>query len=1064
MTRPPHRIPRGWLLVGLLLTVISVGRAAGSPDSLGTGYPAFIRSFAPEEYGAHHQNWDIVQDDRGLIYVANTHGVLEYDGRSWRLISVPNQSPVRSLAVGPEGRVFVGAAGEFGYLAPDDRGRLGYVSLTRHLPDSARDLTQNVWGTHATDGSVYFQMYNRLVRWRDGHFRTWSFRDTLHTSFLLHDTLVVRQENRGLRKLDGDSLRLMRGGRFFADPSVYALMPHGPGGYVAATWNRGLYVYENGHIRRARTSGDRYARERRVYHGTTIGDSLYAIGTLEGGVAILDRGLRLQTVVNQPAGLAHNRVYAVYADRQGGLWAGLYRGISRVQFSRRFRRFDERNGLPGAVQAIARHRGRLHVGTMQGLFRARSQAGNAPTDTTRSFASVADLEQTKIWALQSTPQALLAGGTGGVYALGPDETRQIETDFVFGLERSRRDSGRIFVSSPSGLRTLELRDERWQEGISVPEIDGAVRSIAQDSTGQVWISRRGRGISRLRLTRSGSLAAPPTSFGRSHGLPAEPALVTAYRGAPLVLTRNDTIYRPTRLRASPDSVRFRPAGTVPPELGPGNQGAGWFESAGDTVLWVGGGRDVQKLRPTTRSGTWQPAFRLRLPRDQVLKVFPEARASWLGTSRGLVRVRRRTNAPPPSPPPVFIRTVRAGGDSLIFGGTHGATAGPPRRDQPTSGRPQLPYAESRVRITYASPTLGAPGATEYQYRLTGFQEEWSRWTDESQVTYPYLPDGTYRFEVRARSMTGRVTEPARFAFTIAPPWYRTWWAYLAYALAAAAAVAAVIRYRTAASRRKLEREQALNERLKEANEQLERTNRMKDEFLANLSHEIRTPMASIQGFAELIAEEGSEQNRHFAELIQNSSTRLHHTLSGLLELAQLRAGRIEPEHEPLDVAEEVRSLAELMQPRAEQKGLALSVDVPEDGVMATLDRFCLERIVNNLLSNAVKFTEEGAVHVRVAAEDEEVTIQVRDTGVGIEEEFQDDLFEEFRQESAGLDRSHEGVGLGLALTRRMTEILDGSIAVDSEKGRGSTFTVRLPRSPESAPESNRPPDAESREA
>ena len=129
---------------------------------------------------------------------------------------------------------------------------------------------------------------------------------------------------------------------------------------------------------------------------------------------------------------------------------------------------------------------------------------------------------------------------------------------------------------------------------------------------------------------------------------------------------------------------------------------------------------------------------------------------------------------------------------------------------------------------------------------------------------------------------------------------------------------------------------------------------------------------------------------------------------------------------------------------AEEKGLTLEIDLPDDVVRAPLDRAFLHRVLSNLLSNAIKFTEEGEVRLVLVPLGNEVQIQVRDTGIGIAESFQPHLFEEFKQESTGLSRTHTGSGLGLAITRHLVERMNGQIDVHSAKGEGTTFTVTFP--------------------
>ncbi len=233
--------------------------------------------------------------------------------------------------------------------------------------------------------------------------------------------------------------------------------------------------------------------------------------------------------------------------------------------------------------------------------------------------------------------------------------------------------------------------------------------------------------------------------------------------------------------------------------------------------------------------------------------------------------------------------------------------------------------------------------------------------------------------------------------------------------------------------------------LVKAKEQAEEVARMKSAFLANMSHEIRTPLTGILGFAGVLAEEVEDEHREFVQLIEKSGKRLLETLNSVLDLARLEADQMEVDVDQLDVGEQVEEVVRLLTPLASEKGLHLETIVEAPGVQARLDSGCLNRILNNLVGNAIKFTASGSVTARVTADSKRVTIQVEDSGIGIDEEFLPNLFEEFKQESTGIGRSHEGSGLGLTITRRLVEIMHGTIEVESEKGVGSTFTVSFPR-------------------
>ena len=232
--------------------------------------------------------------------------------------------------------------------------------------------------------------------------------------------------------------------------------------------------------------------------------------------------------------------------------------------------------------------------------------------------------------------------------------------------------------------------------------------------------------------------------------------------------------------------------------------------------------------------------------------------------------------------------------------------------------------------------------------------------------------------------------------------------------------------------------------LKEAKEQAEDLARLKTAFLANMSHEIRTPLTGIIGFASVLDTELSDEHREIITLIRHSSERLMETLNSVLDLARLEAGALDLEPEPLELGHEAEDAARLFHARAEQKGVVLRTALPPEEIYAHLDRAALHRVLSNLLSNAIKFTNEGHVTLGLARDVEEACLRVEDTGVGISEDFLPYLFDEFRQESKGLARSHTGSGLGLSITRRLVERMEGTIEVESTKGVGTCFTIRFP--------------------
>ena len=245
-------------------------------------------------------------------------------------------------------------------------------------------------------------------------------------------------------------------------------------------------------------------------------------------------------------------------------------------------------------------------------------------------------------------------------------------------------------------------------------------------------------------------------------------------------------------------------------------------------------------------------------------------------------------------------------------------------------------------------------------------------------------------------------------------------------------------------------------RLAEAKKEAEAANRMKSAFLATMSHEIRTPLTSILGFAEAIGEEvqGAEHPEEldvellgrFSKLIEEGGRRLLETLNAVLNLSKLEAGQMELEAEPVDLAKQARQVVQEHHTQAEEKGLKLRTRLADSPTWAEADEGGVQIVLQNLLSNAIKYTEEGSIEVRTYLGGEEAAVlEVEDTGIGMDPELAEGLFEPFRQASEGVSREYEGTGVGLAVTREAAEKMGGSVEVDTQKGEGSRFTIRLPR-------------------
>lgn len=234
-----------------------------------------------------------------------------------------------------------------------------------------------------------------------------------------------------------------------------------------------------------------------------------------------------------------------------------------------------------------------------------------------------------------------------------------------------------------------------------------------------------------------------------------------------------------------------------------------------------------------------------------------------------------------------------------------------------------------------------------------------------------------------------------------------------------------------------------------AKEKAEEMSRIKSTFLATMSHELRTPLNGILGFANLLEEDLSDPSlKDMASIIVNSGNRLLDTLNSILDLSVVEADKLNVNWEEVHIINIVQDVQCLYDVNASQKGLTLSVLLPDEDIVITSDTRLVRQILNNIVNNAIKYTQKGSVTITVKRVPHKgqphVAVHVEDSGIGIKEENQALVFEEFRQVSEGYGRAYEGSGLGLSVSTKFAKLLDGAITLDSRPGHGSCFTLFLP--------------------
>lgn len=1018
-----------------------------------------VETYAPEDYGADAQNWMVLQDDTQKLYVANTRGVLTFDGARWRLIPVSNRSIVRGLARGRDGRIYVGAQNEMGYLASTPSG-LAYVSLRDQVSEGPGDLG-NIWKVVALGDAVYFQSYNGLYRWSiaDQTMRYWP--PPNDTSFfpltLLRGRAYVGTVASNLFAIEGDTLRpvfTLPPAPDGTDQGIRAVAPYGTDQMLIATSASRFYVYDGRDLRLLDVPFRSQIADALPYHLNRLSDQTYALATIGAGLFFFDATgslIRHFPFPNQP-------VLSTYEDHEGGVWVTLDSGLRRIDWNAPLSllsgSFDEET-----VTDVVRHNGTVTVSTNHGMGTV------VPGDTPGAPATLQKHPPfTQIWNLhQDASGALLAGTAYDLLRWDDNQAQEgfgLQESHGFRVTAAPHAPGQLYVSTSRGIERFARTGGTWERvGVLRDDIGGFSRPAwANDST--LWVGTRYSGVVRVSVDAAGR-PLETQQFTADHGLPV--GHVMPFRFGDRVLFSTETgahRFDPVAQRFEPvHAPPYTPGQTREPRILLADDGAGrWWGNTGSGLGWW-----------TRRTGewTWQTRSLRRAAQSTMRAVLAEEDAVWIASSEGLLRYQPRTDTL--SAGTVHIRSFASlPADSTLLTVTADAS--------PNADRPEFAYADHSLRLRYAATSYTQPHATEYRIRLVGLSDTWSNWTTSAQRDFTNLPPGDYTFEVQARTARSERTPVSAYAFRIVPPWYRTWWAYALYALGGMALLGGVVQWRTHALRRQqrhLERVvtdrtaeiSRKNDKLAQQTKRLQSLDEAKSQFFANISHELRTPLTLILGPVQqlLAAPDLSPERRDRLDVVQRNAERLLDMVQQLLELARLEAGTLTIAPVPCAVgthlAQHARTFADLG--RTHNVSIRVEHDGPPDNAApAYADIDYLEQALSNLLSNAIKFTPSGGhVVVRIRETATETRILVSDTGIGIAPAHHQAIFERFRQVDGSATRTHEGAGIGLALTKDLVEAHGGRITVDSALNEGATFTVILPRGREALPDDVAPADA-----
>lgn len=472
----------------LLFCVFSLFSSLSRGSSI--PFSPIVRSYSVSNYNAGIQNWSVAQDERGIMYIGNNKGLLEFDGNRWKLHELPTKNIVRTVYIGEDGKIFVGSFEEFGYFEHDSLGSLVYHSLKDEVKDF-RFQNDEIWSIVPVQDEIVFQSFGSLFIY-DGHtvrgIRTKSLPLNL---FQVGDTFYSQLINEGLSIFINDGFEHLIDRKLLGDSDVMAGLSYDDGALLL-TRNSGGFIYQHGKVVKWHTECDAELEKYTVNRAVMTKDSCYIIGTISNGVYAIDKKGRLLWKENTDSRLQNNTVLGLYCDADNNVWVALDEGIAYILNNSLVYYYEPPYRKIGMIYDVLVKEDGAYVASNQGVYRMKSG----------KLELVPGLEE-QAWYVKEWGNQILCGHNKGTFQIAGLQASLISDVRGAMCMREIYHEGHPLLLQ--GTYTfLNLYKENasgvWSFLNSLGGFTHMVRGIEMDHRGNIWVKHLRKGLFRLRIS------------------------------------------------------------------------------------------------------------------------------------------------------------------------------------------------------------------------------------------------------------------------------------------------------------------------------------------------------------------------------------------------------------------------------------------------------------------------------------------------------------------------------------------------------------------------------------
>ncbi|HTN36309.1 MAG TPA: triple tyrosine motif-containing protein [Arachidicoccus sp.] len=772
------------VFIKIALTIILLFSIQESQSQNTIGLPN-VTNFTQQDFKAGVQNWMITQDALGIMYFANTDGLLTYNGNDWKIFPLPNKTLVRSLAISPDGKIYAGGQDELGYYFPSRNGTLQYHSLKSRLPLKDRSFA-DVWNVYLLGKQIFFRCTDRIFVYDTAgddkanlKLKVKVYQAPSEWSFMgkAGGLILAQDKKEGLLYFTAGSWKLLTAG--FNGKTITAALTAGKDSVLITTLKDGVFLYH--HNRLERIGIKEGVNHAHIYTAIGISKNEFALGTTSDGAYIINLKGQIIRHFTSATRLQNNNVLSLFVDKESNLWLGLDKGIDLLDYNSFIQTISPVSNTPAACYTASIFQGQLFIGTSDGLYQTplNKTIHQDLSFSTNTFTRVAG-SGGQVWGLFPTTRHLLMGHNEGIYQIEHHRAVPVFKDegvWLFNYLPGSPAKDQIITGNYAGMNLLKEAGGKVTDAGRVPGSPyESLRFMAIDSIHHIiWSSHPYRGIYKLQMSPDMRRVLHTTLYTEKQGLPGRLNNYVYTLAGEIVICTNQGIYvyDQTKDRFIPSATYQKIFGKMVLRMVVEDSSHNiWFVTQKKLGVALHN-KGIQYFPELT--GKLISGFEFIFPLN--------GQNIFVGSNDGLIHINFEKYQQKRGQARLLLSKVVAisNRDSVLFNGYFTDKSQILTR-QSSAGIFHLPARFNSFHFEYTTTVYRQPSDFRYAFQLVGFDKDWSAWSEKKEKDYTNLSYGKYIFRVKTRDRFGKESKVLEYTFVIEPHWYQTNLAYSVYGI------------------------------------------------------------------------------------------------------------------------------------------------------------------------------------------------------------------------------------------------------------------------------------------